>query len=91
MLKVTPHVKGDGDVGMDIEADYKALGTLTLNTVPSLPNGNLPGTWCCGRMNGRCWRDLIKYADPQPDGLAGLSDIPGLNQLLSQNNREKTE
>lgn len=90
VLKVTPHVKGNGDIGMDIEAEYKALGTLTLNTVPSVNERKFTGNvvlradeWAvlAGLDSSTLSRSLT--------GLAGVSNIPGLNQLLSQNNREK--
>ncbi len=31
VLKMTPHANGDGDVSLDIEAEYKALGTQTID------------------------------------------------------------
>ncbi len=89
-IKVTPHVKGNGDVGMEIEAEYKTLGTETLNTVPSVNQRKFTGSvvlqadeWAVltGLDSSTLSRSLT--------GLAGLSSVPGLNQLLSQNNREK--
>jgi general secretion pathway protein D len=89
-LKVTPHVKGNGEVAMEIEAEYKALGTETLNTVPSINQRKFTGSvvlepdqWAV--LAGLDSSDLTRSRS----GLAGLSDIPGLNQILSQNNREK--
>lgn len=91
VLKVTPHVKGDGEVGMDIEADYKALGTETFNTVPSVSERGFKGSvtlqpdeWAV--VSGLDQTSLVRSRT----GFPGLSEIVGLNQLLSQNNREKT-
>lgn len=91
VLKVTPHVKGDGEVNMDIEADYKALGTETLNTVPSISERDFKGTVTLERDEWAVIAGLDQSTNTRSrTGLAGLSSIVGLNQLLSQNNREKT-
>jgi general secretion pathway protein D len=92
VLKVTPHVKGDGEVGMDIEADYKALGTLTLNTVPSVSERQFKGSVT---LQADQWAFLAgldqKTVTRSRQGLAGLTNIPSLSQILSDNNRETTK
>ncbi len=91
VLKVTPHVKGDGEVGMEIEAQYKTLGAESFNTVPSVAERDFKGTvtlqpdeWAV--IAGLDQSSLTRSRT----GLAGLSEIAGLNQILSQNNRGKT-
>ena len=90
VLKVTPHVKGDGEVGMEIEADYKALGTQTFNTVPAISERKFSGSvvlrpdeWA---VVAGLDQDMLTRSR---SGLALLNNIPGLSQILSQNNREK--
>jgi hypothetical protein len=92
LLKVTPHVKGDGEVGMDIEASYKSLGTETIDSVPSVNQREfkgsvtlLPDEWAV--VAGLDQSSKVRSRD----GLAGLSDIPLLNQVVSDNNSSKTD
>jgi len=89
VLKLTPRVSGDGDVGIDVEAEYKALGNQTFNTVPAISqrafkaNVNVrEGEWAV--LAGL---DASSVSATR-NGLAGLSQIPGLNQLLSENTRD---
>ena len=42
-LKMTPHVNGQGDVALDVDAEYKSLGTITLNSVPSVSQRKFTG------------------------------------------------
>lgn len=92
VLKVTPHVKGDGEVGMEIEAQYKALGTQTFNTVPAISERDFKGSVMLHQDE---WAVVAGLDQNQltrsRDGLAGLTDIPGLNQLLSENTRDTTK
>jgi type II secretory pathway component GspD/PulD (secretin) len=92
VLKVTPHVKGDGEVGMDIEADYKSLGAQTFNTVPAVAEREFKGSVT---LQPDQWAVLAGLDQTSKlssrDGLAGLSDIPLLNQVVSDNNRTNTD
>ncbi|MDQ2839920.1 MAG: type II and III secretion system protein, partial [Acidobacteriota bacterium] len=72
-----------------LEADFKSLGSQTYNTVPAIAErafkGSLtlrPGEWA-----------IVAGLDSSTDtfsrtGLAGIGQIPGLKQLLTQTNRE---
>lgn len=92
VLKVTPHVKGNGDVGMDIEADYKALGTTTIDTVPSVAQRKFSGSVTLRQDEWAILAGLDQDTFTRSrSGLAGLTSIPGLNHLLSENNREDTK
>ncbi len=90
-LKMTPHVNGQGDVAIDVDAEFKSLGTFTLNTVPSVNQrkftGNVilrDGEWA---VLAGLDQDSINRSR---NGLAGLTEVPGLNQILSENMHEKT-
>ncbi|MGI9073118.1 MAG: type II secretion system protein GspD [Bryobacteraceae bacterium] len=89
VLKLTPHVNGDGDVGLDVEAEYKALGTQSINTVPSINQrqfkGNVmlrEGQWAVLAGIDENTRTVTR------NGLVGLAQIPALNQVLSENTRD---
>lgn len=91
VLKMTPRVNGDGEIALEIEADYKTLGTQTFNTVPAISErqfkGNVTlneGQWAVLAGMDETTRNLTR------NGLIGLSQIPGLNQILSENTRDTT-
>ena len=89
VLKLTPRVSGDGNIGIDLEADYKALGNQTFNTVPAISQRTFKGT--VNVREGE-WAILAgldaNSVNATRNGLIGLSQIPGLNQLLSENTRD---
>jgi type II secretory pathway component GspD/PulD (secretin) len=89
VLKLTPKVSGDGNIGIDVEADYKALGTQTFNTVPAISQRAFKGT--VNVREGE-WAILAgldaNSVNATRNGLIGLSQIPGLNQLLSENTHD---
>jgi len=89
VLKLTPRVSGNGDVGIDVEAEYKALGNQTFNTVPAISQRAFKGS--VNVREGE-WAVLAgldaSSTNVTRNGLIGLSQIPGLNQLLSENTRD---
>jgi len=36
VLKVSPHIAGDGEVSMDVEAEYRSLSGVSYDTVPAI-------------------------------------------------------
>jgi general secretion pathway protein D len=90
-LKMTPHVKGDGDVAIDVDAEYKSLGTFTLNTVPSVNQRKFTGNVVLREGEWAVIAGLDQNSiNRTRNGLAGLSDILGLNEVLSENTRDKS-
>ena len=89
ILKITPHLNGDGDVGMDVEAEYKSLGNQTFNTVPSIAQRSFKGTVNLKEGEWAILAGIDSTANSfTRSGLAGLSQIPGLNQILSETTRD---
>jgi type II secretory pathway component GspD/PulD (secretin) len=91
VLKVTPHINGDGAVAMEIDAEYKALGTEVLNTVPSVSVRKFTGSVMLREGEWAILAGMDQNSKSKTrTGLAGLSDIPGLNQLLAENTRDNS-
>jgi len=93
VLKMVPHVDGDGDVALDVEAQYKSLGTLTINTVPSIDQREFKGSVV---MREGQWAVLAGIDESTHsvtrNGIPGLAQIPWIEQILSENTRDdKTE
>jgi type II secretory pathway component GspD/PulD (secretin) len=89
VLKLTPHVNGESQIGLDVEAEYKALGTVTIQTVPSINQRKFKGSVM---LREGQWAVLAGMDENTStvtrNGLAGLAQIPGLNQVLSENTRD---
>lgn len=90
ILKMTPRLNGSGDISIDVEADFKSLGTQTIDTVPEINEREFKGTVTLreGQLAVLAGMDSSSY-NRTKNGLRGLADIPGLDQILAENTREK--
>ncbi|MBV8866888.1 MAG: hypothetical protein JO210_15945 [Acidobacteriaceae bacterium] len=90
ILKMTPHINGNGDIDLDIEADLRTLGNQTFNTIPSIAERAFKGSVSIreGEWAILAGLDSSMYTFSR-DGLAGLGQIPGLNQILTETSRDK--
>jgi general secretion pathway protein D len=91
LLKMKPHVSGSGDISLEVEAQDDALGTQTIDTIPSIAErifkGNITlreGEWA-----------IIAGLDANTNtktrsGWPGLSQIPGVDEVLAENTRERS-
>ncbi len=67
ILKLTPKIGSDGSIGIDVEADYKALGNQTFNTVPSVLQREFKGQYNRSRRRvGHCYRIGFRYSEHHP-------------------------
>jgi general secretion pathway protein D len=89
VLKLGPRVNGEGDITIDTDAQYKAVGTQTYNTVPAINQREFKGT--VRLREGECAIIAGLHQDDRTtsrSGLVGLSQIPGVNQVLADNSRD---
>jgi general secretion pathway protein D len=89
VLKMTPHVNGESEIALDVEAEYKALGTQRINTVPSINQRQFKGSVM---LREGQWAVLAgmdeNTSSVTRNGIAGLAQIPGVNQVLGENTRD---
>jgi type II secretory pathway component GspD/PulD (secretin) len=93
VLKLTPRINGEGEVSLDLEANYKALGAQVYDTIPAIAEREFKGTIT---MREDQWAVIAGLQENTQSitksGFLGLGQIPGLDQILSQHTREtKTE
>jgi general secretion pathway protein D len=89
ILKLTPKIASNGSIAIDVEADFKALGSQTFNTVPSVLQREYKGNVTVPEGEWAVLAGLDSDShNVTRNGLAGLSQIPGLNQVLSENTRD---
>jgi type II secretory pathway component GspD/PulD (secretin) len=92
VLKMTPRVNGDGEIALDLEAEFKALGTQTFNTVPSVSQRKYTGSVVLHEGEWAVLAGLDQESrSHSKNGLVGLSEIPGLDEILSENTRDHSE
>ena len=88
LLKMAGRVNGDEDITIDAEAEFKSVGNQTYNTVPAINQRAFKGT--VRLREGECAIIAGMHEDDQTsskNGIIGLSQIPWLGQLLSDNTR----
>ena len=89
ILKVGARAHGDGDISLDLEAAYKALGTTIINTVPSIAQREFKGSV---RLRQDEYAIIAGMDSDQRsssrNGLAGIASLPGINQALAENTRD---
>jgi general secretion pathway protein D len=89
ILKLTPHVTGDGNVSLAVEAQYKALGTQTIDSVPSINQRQFKGNVVLREGEWAVLAGIDENTHTRTrNGLPGLAQIPGLNQVLGENTRD---
>jgi general secretion pathway protein D len=88
-LKMTPHINGREEVALDVEGAFKSLGNIVLDSVPSIAQREFKGSVRLREGEWAVIAGLDQSTRTQTrNGLVGLSQIPGLNQVLSENMRD---
>jgi general secretion pathway protein D len=89
VLKMSPRLNGNGDISIDVEADFKSLGTQTIDTVPEINERQFKGTVTLreGQLAVLAGMDASSF-NVTRNGLLGLANIPGLDQILAENTRD---
>lgn len=90
VLKVTPTVHSLEEVTLDVDAQFKLLGTGSLNGIPVISARQFQGKV---RLNTGQWAvvaGLMTASEAKTiSGIAGLSSVPYLGALVRQNTLEK--
>jgi general secretion pathway protein D len=88
VIKVKPALHADGDISMDIHAEYQALGTRTFNTVPEILVRQFEGNVRLHKGDVAILAGLnTQTSSVTRSGLAGLSEIPAVGNLFTDVNR----
>jgi len=90
VLKITPSVHDRGEVSLDVEADFKALGTSSSNGIPVIVSRKFQGKLRLNTGESAVIAGLVSTIESESrTGIAGLSNLPWLGRLFSQNARNK--
>lgn len=90
MLKVTPAVHENYEVTLDVDAEFKTLGSGGINGIPVIDNRSYQGKV---RLKDGEWAviaGLVTTSDSEtPTGIAGLMSLPWIGRLFSHQTHVK--
>jgi len=90
VLKVTPTVHEDMEVTLDVGAEFKSLGSASVNGIPVINSQQYQGRV---RLKDGEWAivaGLVTTNDSEtPTGIAGLSSLPWIGGLFTHHVREQ--
>ncbi|BDC50116.1 hypothetical protein F183_A24320 [Bryobacterales bacterium F-183] len=92
ILKVTPFVHGMDEVTLEIEADFKVLGSGGFNGIPVINARKFQSKL---RLKTREWAVVAGLMTDNEtrtlSGIAGLANVPILGPLLSRNGKDRDQ
>lgn len=87
-LKATPRVHLDGDISIQLEAEYKVLGNGEFNGIPVIANRKFSSTVRLKQGEWAVVMGILSGTEARTiTGLPGLTQIPVLNSILARNTR----
>ncbi len=92
VVNVTPHVHGEDEVSMELEAEFQVLAGQSLNGLPVLANRNFQAFVRLKTSEWAVISGLVRSSEARNiTGIAGLSDIPYLGKLFSVTTTEEDD
>jgi general secretion pathway protein D len=89
-VKLTPRIHGIDEVSLDIDAEFKVLGSTSLNGIPVISSRKLTSKV---RLKNDEWAivaGMMSASEARSiSGLAGLAQIPGLGALVRQTDKSR--
>lgn len=92
VLKITPYVHDLEEVTLEVEAEFKVLGSGSYNGVPVISTRKYQGKIRLRTSEWAVVAGLVSESEAKSlTGLAGITQLPVLGPLLGNNNRSKDE
>jgi general secretion pathway protein D len=90
VIKILPHVHGLNEVTLDIEASFKLLAGSGLNGIPIISNREYKGSVRLMDGQSAVLTGMMSATEARTiTGIAGLTSVPLIGKLLSENKIEK--
>jgi general secretion pathway protein D len=91
-LKAKPFISGNTDVSLQLEMEIRALGTQTLNGVPVISNRSYKGGITLLNGEPAVIAGAVSSTEQRSlSGIPGLGQVPGLNQVMSNNSKQESD
>jgi Flp pilus assembly secretin CpaC len=89
-IKATPHIHGGGQVGLDLETEFKLLSGTALNGIPVVANRQLKSSVTLKEGEWAIVAGMVSASEARTiSGIAGLATLPLVGRFLRQNTNEK--
>jgi Flp pilus assembly secretin CpaC len=90
VIKITPHVHGEQEVTLEIEAEYKVLTGQALNGIPVIASRSFKTSARMAAGETAVIMGLMRASEARSiTGVAGLAQIPGAGRLFRQESKTK--
>jgi type II secretory pathway component GspD/PulD (secretin) len=84
VLKITPTVHDDMEVTLDVDAEFKSLGSGSFNGIPVIDSRAYQGKVRLKEGEWAVVAGMVSTTDAEtPTGVAGLSDLPWIGGLFT--------
>ncbi len=91
-VKAKPTVHGTADVSLQLEMQFRTLGTVSLNGVPVISNREYKGGIALKEGEPAVIAGMVSKDDEKSlSGLPGFSRIPGLRLLTAENSKQESD
>jgi general secretion pathway protein D len=91
-IKAKPLVHNNSDVALELEVQFRTLGTTNTNGIPDILNREFKGGILLKEGEPAVVAGMITTSDQRSlNGLPAFSRIPGFGVLTSQNNKQDEE
>jgi Flp pilus assembly secretin CpaC len=91
-VKAKPYIHGNSDVGLQLELQFRSLGTQTLNGVPVIANREYKGSISLRDGEAAVVAGSVSNTEIRSlSGIPGLGNVPGLNHIMANNTKEEDE
>ncbi|HLX86657.1 MAG TPA: hypothetical protein VKR59_22355 [Terriglobales bacterium] len=91
-LKAKPLVHNNSDVALELEVQFRTLGSTNTNGIPTILNREYKGGILLKEGEPAVVAGMINQSDQRSlDGLPGFSEIPGFRNLASQVSKQEED
>jgi len=85
VLKLTPRIHGSREVSLQVDAEFKVLGSSSYNGIPVIQNRKFASTVRLKEGEDAVLAGLMSVTEARNiSGIAGLASVPVLSQLLTE-------
>jgi hypothetical protein len=91
-FKAKPTISGNSDVTLNLEMQFRALTAQSIDGIPVISNREYKGTITLREGESGVVAGSISRMDSRSmSGIPGFGSVPGLNKLLTSNNKQETD